>query len=201
MTILWIAAAFLSGSFMYSYWIGLSLRKNLKNIGDGNPGAINLGRAAGYPYAILGTALDFLKGYLPLLFLQSSGYDPHSGIVFIAAAPMIGHAFSPFLRFKGGKSIAVTFGVWSALTQFEISVVYAVVLAILMLIAKMIRIEKLTVSESDGLQVLLGMLFVFIYMNNRSFGNEMIWIWLINFLLLVFTHRRELRNVLNKIRK
>nr|WP_322785336.1 glycerol-3-phosphate acyltransferase [Carboxydothermus ferrireducens] len=36
----------------------------------------------------------------------------------MAVAPVLGHAFSPFLRFKGGKAMAVTFGVWSAIEKF-----------------------------------------------------------------------------------
>ena len=61
MTIVWTVCAFLSGSFMFSYWLGLIAKKNLKTVGDGNPGALNLWKAAGYKLGIVGIILDFYK--------------------------------------------------------------------------------------------------------------------------------------------
>ena len=192
MTAVWIVLAFLSGSCMFSYWLGLLARKNLKTVGDGNPGAFNLWRAAGYKFGMAGVALDFLKGYLPLALVKENGYVRHEDIVFVAIAPILGHAFSPFLKFKGGKSIAVTFGVWSALTRFEVSLVYAVILALLIVVARTINKGKPTSSEADGFQVVFGMLLVSVYLYERAFPSEIIWVWFGNFVLLVYTHRHEL---------
>jgi len=112
---------FFCGSLMFSYWIGLALGKNLKTVGDGNPGAFNLWRSAGYQWGLVGVALDFLKGYLPLVFLIQKGYVSGMEVALVAIAPILGHAFSPFMRMHGGKAIAVTFGVWSAVSGFQLS--------------------------------------------------------------------------------
>lgn len=131
MIILLTAGSFLSGSLMFSYWLGLMTNKDLKAVGDGNPGAMNLWKSSGYLFGIAGIMLDFLKGYVPLMLIRGSEYAQGNLIIPLAIAPIAGHAFSPFLRGRGGKAIAVTFGIWSALTGFEISLVYAVILALL----------------------------------------------------------------------
>ncbi|MDF2649159.1 MAG: hypothetical protein K0Q73_4964 [Paenibacillus sp.] len=192
MTIVWTVCAFLSGSFMFSYWLGLIAQKNLKTVGDGNPGALNLWKAAGYKLGVVGIILDFLKGYLILLFVLGNEKIQGYSMISIALAPIIGHAFSPFLKGKGGKAIAVTFGVWSALSSFEVSLAFAVFLAILLSAIKVINRGKSTSTEADGLQVVIGFLLVGIYLYMRDYSSAILWVWLGNFLLLAYTHRYEL---------
>ncbi|MBW7456423.1 glycerol-3-phosphate acyltransferase [Paenibacillus sepulcri] len=200
MTLWWTAVAFISGSLMFSYWLGLAARKNLKEIGDGNPGALNLWQSSGYRLGAAGVALDFLKGYLPIALLMGSAAVQGFRIVPIAAAPILGHAFSPFLKGRGGKAIAVTFGVWSGLTEFEFALVYAIILAVLLIIAKTVRKGRPTSSEADSFQVVSGMLLAFPYLYIRDFPAPVMWCWLGNFLLLVYTHRRELSTFFRRIR-
>ncbi|MFC4618446.1 glycerol-3-phosphate acyltransferase [Camelliibacillus cellulosilyticus] len=191
--------AFISGSLMFSYWLGLLAKKNLRATGDGNPGAFNLWRAAGFKYGLTGIVLDFLKGYLPVVIVIESGMVNGMAVVPIAVAPIFGHAFSPFLKFRGGKAIATTFGVWSALTRFEIAVVYAIVLAVQLMIARMINKGKPTSSDADGFQAVFGMFLVAFYLYARHFSNVMMWVWFINFLLIMFTNRKELYHVFDRL--
>lgn len=192
MTIVWTVCAFLSGSFMFSYWLGLIAKKNLKTVGDGNPGALNLWKAVGYKLGVVGIILDFLKGYLILLFVLGNEKIQGYSMISIALAPIIGHAFSPFLKGRGGKAIAVTFGVWIALSSFEVSLAFAVVLAILLSTIKVINRGKSTSTEADGLQVVVGFLLVGVYLYMRDYSSAILWVWLGNFLLLAYTHRYEL---------
>ncbi|BBH20132.1 membrane protein [Paenibacillus baekrokdamisoli] len=192
MIILLIAGSFLSGSLMFSYWLGLVGNKNLKVVGDGNPGALNLWKASGYKFGIYGILLDFLKGYLPLIWVIGSDYDQGYLIVPLAIAPIAGHAFSPFLKGKGGKAIAVTFGVWSALTGFEVSLVYAVILALLAAVTRLIYKSRPKSTEADGLQVVSGMLLLSLYLYMRMFSSAILWVWFGNFVILVYTHRFEM---------
>ena len=186
-----IVVAFLSGSLMFSYWLGLAGNKNLKDVGDGNPGALNLWKASGYKWGILGVVLDIVKGYLPLIWMIESGYAQGYLIVPLALAPIAGHAFSPFLKGKGGKAIAVTFGVWCALKGFEVSLVYALILALLALVNRVITKGKAKSTEEDGLQVVSGMLLLFIYLYIRMFSAAILWVWFGNLVILVYTHRLE----------
>jgi acyl phosphate:glycerol-3-phosphate acyltransferase len=113
------AVGFLSGSLPFSVWLARLRGRDACSVGDGNPGAINAFRAAGARVGIPALLLDFLKGALPvaaafwLLGLRGWLLLP------VAIAPVLGHAFSPFLGFRGGKAIAVTFGVWSGITLWQ----------------------------------------------------------------------------------
>ncbi|MBB6673548.1 glycerol-3-phosphate acyltransferase [Cohnella nanjingensis] len=198
MIILWTIASFVSGSLMFSYALGRIARRDLKEVGDGNPGGLNLWRAAGMPLGIAGIALDFLKGYVPvLLFLRANDdYASSYAMVPVALAPVLGHAFSPFLKGRGGKAIAVTFGVWSALTGFEASIAYAVVLAIAMALDRSLRRRTAASPQSDALQVVSGMLPMAGYLALRGYPGSVLLFWLANFLLMAYTHRRELRRVI-----
>jgi len=190
---------FMCGSLMFSYWLGRFARKDLKMIGDGNPGAFNLWSAAGYKLGLAGVFLDFLKGYLPLVLFMECRWVHGYGIVLIAAAPIAGHAFSPFLKFKGGKAIAVTFGVWSALTQFEVSLVYAIILAILKLIFIQIRKSsphQTSASQTDAFQAVFGMLLLCGYLYLRYFSMPFFVIGCLNFLILCYTNKQKLAALL-----
>ena len=195
MTLLLTLAAFLCGSLMFSYWLGAWLRHDLRKVGDGNPGAYNLWKAAGYRWGLAGVVLDFSKGFVPVWLILESGLAEGAAIVPIAAAPIAGHAFSPFLHGKGGKALAVTFGVWSALTRFEASFLYGLILAVFFAVT---RIRGQTSAVKDGFFAVVGMLPVAAYL--AAFGQPAhhLWIWLINVSILAYAHRRELAAVLGR---
>lgn len=185
---------------MFSYWLGRLARKNLENVGDGNPGALNLWKAAGYRLGIVGVLLDFMKGYLVVrLAVEVGGITGYGGIS-IALAPILGHAFSPFLRGKGGKAIAVTFGVWSGLTQFKVSLALAIILAVISGVMKIINKWKPLSSEVDAQHVVIAMLLLGVYLYVRDAAAVLLWVWLGNTLLIMLTHRRELAAVVLKRR-
>ncbi|MCP2239427.1 glycerol-3-phosphate acyltransferase [Thermoanaerobacterium thermosaccharolyticum] len=183
---------FIFGSMMFSYWLGLLADKDLRMQGDGNPGAFNLWHAAGYKLGILGVALDFLKGYFPLSILILKGYISGVEIVPVAVAAILGHVFSPFLKWRGGKGIAVTFGVWSAVTRFNVSIAYAIILAILYILAIILNKGKSTSSEVDGFMVVVGMLTLVLYLYYKSFPMYIYDIWFANLLIITYTNKEKL---------
>ncbi|MCL2351382.1 MAG: glycerol-3-phosphate acyltransferase [Firmicutes bacterium] len=103
---------FLSGSVMYSYIIPRLLRKiDIRNAADDkNPGGANAVAAAGAVIGAVCIAFDVLKAFVPV-FLAAS-YMGVSGLYLVPVmiAPALGHAFSPFMWFKGGKALSVSFG-------------------------------------------------------------------------------------------
>lgn len=189
--LLWSAALFACGSLMFSYWLGLAASRNLRELGDGNPGALNLWRSAGYIYGIAGIVLDFAKGFVPVACLIAAGGLSGWGTACAAFMPIAGHAFSPFLRGRGGKAIATTFGVWCGLA-FEGALAYAIILAILLLGTRALSQNQRTSAEADALQVVLGMLLLLCYAAWRGWPAPLQGLALGNLLLLAFTHRREL---------
>ncbi len=129
MILIWTLAAFISGSLPFSVWIGrLALGRDIRQVGDGNPGATNVLRAGGRGWGALAGFLDAMKGVIPAglayWFAGLRGVE----LVIVALAPILGHAFSPFLGFKGGKAVAVTFGIWAGLTIYELPIVLGLML-------------------------------------------------------------------------
>jgi len=186
---------------MFSYWIGLLLKVNIRSVGDGNPGAANLWSSAGAKFGIAGIALDFLKGYLPIVLVLHTGLLSGYQLIPAALAPIIGHAFSPFLKFNGGKSLAVSFGIWSGLTNFHASLCFAIILALLYIIMKVVKRGWKSSSNEDGLMTSLGFLLLFIYLFYDRYPVFILWIWLGNFLLLLWKNRHAITHVFKDKRK
>ncbi len=119
--ILW---GFLSGSVMFGYLLPKWLKKvdTIAQSEDHNPGTFNAMKLAGTPVGILCLLCDVGKGFIPLFFACRCLTADAPLFPFVLAAPVIGHAFSPWLRGQGGKAIAVTFGVLLGLVPFHYSV-------------------------------------------------------------------------------
>jgi glycerol-3-phosphate acyltransferase PlsY len=112
----WTVAAYLLGAIPFSLILTkIVTGKDVRDFGDGNPGATNAWRAGGWRVGLTAIFLDALKGAAPAgLAVAAYGLDSWAMLP-IAAAPIIGHAYSPFLGFKGGKSVSVSYGVWLGL--------------------------------------------------------------------------------------
>lgn len=125
-TILLVVLAFWLGACPFSVWIGRwVMGRDITNYGDGNPGAANVFRAGGQKLGVLALVLDVAKG-MPFVFLAHSYFHlPELSIIAVGMSAIIGHAFSPFLYWNGGKAIAVTYGVLLALPQHEVLIAMA----------------------------------------------------------------------------
>jgi glycerol-3-phosphate acyltransferase PlsY len=124
-------AAFWLGACPFSVWVGRwFLGKDIRDYGDGNPGAMNVLRAGGRKSFVLAMILDIAKGVPFVLLAHSLWGFPGIVVMVVGISAILGHAFSPFLGFKGGKSIAVTAGVLMALPQHEIILAFIAFLLI-----------------------------------------------------------------------
>ena len=99
------------------HWL---LRKDIRAYGDGNPGAVNVFRAGGPRAGSLALFLDIAKG-VPFVLMAHAVFGlPEAVVMAIGVSAILGHAFTPILRFHGGKAVAITFGVLMALPQHEL---------------------------------------------------------------------------------
>lgn len=88
----------------------LFLRRDIRDHGSGNIGASNVASAGGPVLGVAVAVLDMLKGVVPVAIGRWVGLDgPELAVVALAA--VLGHDFSLFLRLRGGKGVATTFGV------------------------------------------------------------------------------------------
>lgn len=113
----WTLIGFLLGSLPISVWLGkLVLRTDIRDYGDGNPGGTNVLRAGGRGLGLLAIILDMLKGAIPVSLAHYVFKVDSWPLIPVVLAPILGHAFSPLLGWRGGKALASTLGVWAALT-------------------------------------------------------------------------------------
>ncbi|HYF15885.1 MAG TPA: glycerol-3-phosphate acyltransferase [Phycisphaerales bacterium] len=139
------AGCFLAGSIPCSLLVGLTRGVDIRKVGSGNVGATNLGRALGRKFFFIGFTLDMAKGLLPVLgagwVLRTLGepVPPMTPLLIwlgCAAAAVLGHVFTPWLGFKGGKGVATglgaLLGVFPTLTVVGAGalVIYLAVLAV-----------------------------------------------------------------------
>jgi glycerol-3-phosphate acyltransferase PlsY len=132
----WILISFLSGSIPFSVWLGrIFLGLDIRQFGDGNPGATNVFKAGSPLLGTITLLLDVTKAAIPVGLSYSTLNYRGIPMFLIAIAPLVGHTFSPFLGFKGGKALATTLGIWIGLTTWQASLpaVFGVVLGIVIL--------------------------------------------------------------------
>lgn len=181
--ILWTLIAFLAGSLPLSVWLGrLALGVDIRQVGDGNPGAANVWLAGGPFWGMVAILLDGFKGLIPVALANfNAGLDPWA-MVPVTVAPIAGHAFSPFLRFHGGKALAVTFGVWTGLSVWLVPIILGLSFAL-----------WLTLLRPEGWGVLAGSFTLLAALLLLNTPTSWLAIWLGMFLIFVWTQRRDLR--------
>jgi glycerol-3-phosphate acyltransferase PlsY len=120
--VLWLLGAYLLGSIPTSYLAakygaGVDLRQQ----GSGNLGATNLYRAVGLKYAVPVGLFDVAKGAVPVLLAARWTEQPWAPLA-VGVAAILGHVFTVFMRFKGGKGVATAAGVVLALAPAALGV-------------------------------------------------------------------------------
>jgi glycerol-3-phosphate acyltransferase PlsY len=183
LSIAFILLAFVSGSLPFSVWVGkLLVGQDVRQLGDGNPGATNVFKS-GKPLAgLLALILDISKAAAPVGVAYFSLNIRGPSMFLIAIAPILGHAFSPFLRFRGGKALATALGVWIGLTIWKASLpaVAGVLIGIVLF-------------TSAGWSVMLAMAGILVTLVIWRPESLFLGVWLAETLILAWTHRTELR--------
>ena len=121
-----------SGSVMYSYYLPLIFKgvDIIKLSDDHNPGMTNVMIYCGKPMGLLCLLLDFLKGFIPVYISCGLLDTAHPLFGLVLASPVLGHAFTPLLRFKGGKAISSAFGSLAAVFQVS-SIIYGLAIPLI----------------------------------------------------------------------
>jgi len=177
------AIGFLMGSLPFSVWlVRWRVRKDVRAVGDGNPGAINAWRAGGWRVGVPALLLDVVKGGLPVALARFIFGLESWSLIPASLSPVVGHVVSPWLRFRGGKGIAATFGVWSALTYWVVPTTLGLFLATIMLFQ--------TVPAWTVVTATLATLIALLALRSEP---HLVVAFALNLVLLVWTHRRELR--------
>ena len=180
--ILWALFSFFLGSLPFSVWVGrLGARRDIREVGDRNPGATNVLRAGGFLWFALALLLDISKAAAPVgLAVHVFGWTGWP-VWLIAMAPPIGHAFSPFLGGKGGKAVAAAFGVWIGLTIWWMP-----------LVALLSLIFWFALLSISGWAVILALLTMLAYLVFFQPDPLLIAVAAGQLALMTYTHRADL---------
>jgi len=106
-------------SYLLARWMG---GIDLREVGSRNLGATNLYRQLGWKAAIPAGLFDLAKGAVPVALAARFGGGPAWWPMFVGLGAVLGHVYSPFVGFKGGKGVATATGVFLALSPASIGV-------------------------------------------------------------------------------
>ena len=160
---------------------GLIISKLLKiddprSIGSKNIGATNMMRINGWKLGVLTLLLDIFKAYIPIIILLKFFYFVHIEIAFLAI--FLGHLFPVWIKFRGGKGIAVLIGSLLAYNPF-----YGYIFILIWLITAI-----LTKYSSLAALVALISVFIFILFENNSLSVVMSLV----LFLIIYKHRTNI---------
>jgi len=125
-----VAVAYLLGSIPFAFLAGRARGIDLRTIGSGNLGAANVFRTLGRSWGIGVMAADIGKGLVAVLIARAITDDPWPAVA--AGAAMAGHVFPVWLRFKGGKGVAVGGGAVIGLMPLAAAILLGLWLVILL---------------------------------------------------------------------
>ncbi len=106
---------------------------DLSKQGSGNLGATNVARVIGRKFGIITLVVDALKGFIPVFFAMKYFHFPVLILSFIIIAPLIGHCYSIYIKFKGGKGVATALGIFLAVSPVAVLIAFVIFLMIVML--------------------------------------------------------------------
>ncbi|GAB4579752.1 MAG: glycerol-3-phosphate acyltransferase [Anaerolineales bacterium] len=153
---------------------------DIRQYGDGNPGAFNVFRAGGKGWGWVAILLDGLKGAIPVgLANYWIGLEGWS-LAVVALAPILGHAYSPLLKFRGGKALAVTFGVWTGLTLWLAPTILGLGFAL-----------GVKVFGTNGRAVMFGQGILLVGLAIAELNGVWMAVWLGMTILLGWKHRKD----------
>jgi acyl phosphate:glycerol-3-phosphate acyltransferase len=199
LTVVLMALAYLIGSIPFSYLVARANGVDLRKVGSGNVGGANVWRSCGFGPFLLAAAGDILKGMLPTLAalhlsnwtgLVGMPFDrlPPGEVILIGVAAILGHTFSLFLNFKGGKAVATSTGVLLAIFPLLIPI-GLVAWVVAFLITRMSSVGSLTAA---AVEMIAGtVLYILGYLPLAY----VVFIWAM-VAFIVFMHRQNIQRLI-----
>ena len=158
------------------------MSKDIREIGSGNIGATNGLRSGNKLIGYSTLILDISKAIIPVLYVKLNNYD----LIFILSLSIfIGHVFPIWLKFKGGKGVATYVGI------------LVIINPIASLIFMITWFTTYLIFKFSSLSSIIGSLIVPIYIYIFD-GINNVYFFLIMFVLIFYTHRENIKRLINK---
>jgi glycerol-3-phosphate acyltransferase PlsY len=185
--VLWLLASYFLGSIPTSHtfsrlFAGIDLRQH----GSGNLGATNLYRVLGWKYAIPAGLVDIAKGVIPVLLFAPQVSDSQLFALACGVAAIVGHVFSVFVGFKGGKGVATAAGVMLGLTPIALTVSAAI----------WVVLVRVTGYVSLGSIAAAAVLPIAVYLLEDQRTPALVWIATAIAAGVIILHRRNIQRLI-----
>jgi glycerol-3-phosphate acyltransferase PlsY len=207
-----ILGAFLAGSIPFAWLAARAKGIDLRTVGSGNIGGTNAWRALGWKWGLAVMLLDALKGFVPVAVWLAYAwglYHDFSGVsvdsqgpghwslhaflspitMLIGLAAILGHTFTPWLKFKGGKGVATGAGVLLALFGWW-SLIPLAVFGVMLGLTRMVSLSSIVAALSLAALSLAGLC-----LHAGAIGAY--WPFaVLTALLVLWTHRANIRRII-----
>jgi glycerol-3-phosphate acyltransferase PlsY len=182
--VFYVLTAFFLGSLPFGHWLALARGVDLREEGSGNTGATNVGRVLGKKWGIFVFLLDLGKGWIAVALAQRIGNLPETWSVTVGVFAVLGHVFSPWLGFRGGKGVATSAGILIGLAPW-VALVVALIWFLTFQISRTVSVASLCAATAFPL-------FVFWLMPEQKVFQ---WISIGMTVLVWFRHRDNLKRL------
>jgi glycerol-3-phosphate acyltransferase PlsY len=183
----WFLLSYLVGAFPTSYLAGRLVKGiDLREHGSRNLGATNVYRVLGWKVAVPVALIDILKGAVPVVFFAPRVSSSLTLALLLGVAAIVGHVFSVFVGFKGGKGVATAAGVMLGLTPWAIAVSTAVWVLLVWLTG------YVSVASMAG-AVTLPLAAWLLYPGRR----ELVWLDAVVAVAIIWLHRANITRLRN----
>ena len=178
-----ILTSYLMGSIPFGLILTkIFLNKDIRKVGSGNIGATNVLRAGNKIVGYLTLILDVLKAIIPIIYIKFNYPD----LIYVSSLSVfLGHVFSIWLKFKGGKGVATYVGILFCINYF-LGIIFVISWLIIFIISKFSSLGSILAS-------LIMPIYIFL---NSDYNNE--YFFVIMFVLILFTHRENVKRLINK---
>jgi glycerol-3-phosphate acyltransferase PlsY len=184
----WLLASYLLGAIPTSYLAGRLVRGiDLREHGSRNLGATNLYRVLGWKFAVPVGLFDASKGAIPVLLFAPRVSDSQLFALACGLAAVVGHVFSVFVRFRGGKGVATAAGVMLALTPAALGIA-ALVWVVLVFLTGYVSVGSIAGAAVFPLAV---------FLLERPERPEILWIDAAVAAGIIWLHRGNIRRLLD----
>lgn len=178
--------SFFFGSIPWGYMIAKQRGVELRKVGSGNIGATNVMRAVGKKEALITLLLDISKGLIPVLIARAVYHTDNSSLLVGTSGilAILGHCYTPFLKFKGGKGVATSIGVILG---------YMPLVGLLMIVIWIITFKVSRISSLSAL-VSFGLLPIIVFL--LDFPREAFLLTCLISLIVFLRHRENIKRLI-----
>jgi len=186
-TILLLALSYLLGATPSSYWVGKAFHGlDLREHGSGNLGATNCFRVLGWRSAVPVMIVDVGKGFVPVWFFPPLVGGAFAWALAFGGAAVLGHMFSLWVGFRGGKGVATSAGVFLALSPWAVLGALGVWLAVLA-ISRMVSLASIAAAAT--------LPFLVAFLPHRGGVGVLVFTAMLA-MVVIWAHRSNVRRIL-----